>query len=177
MEFSYNDNGRVIEASFHSSTASGPVRTYSYGYDAGGWGNLVSVEDPEGNEYTYEYDGHLITEYSGSGCSECLTYRNEYDPQNRAIKQELGPEGLATEIEIEYGDKAGPRIVTTIVRDNEGNTSRTLVEEYYFDEDGHAIMKVRKPGGGLKKIRVKPRKKSGSNLDEKNQGQTSTIDR
>ena len=137
IEFFYNDDGRIIRI------ADSTGREVKYTYNDSKNGDLIAMEDPEGNLYNYTYQNHLMVSYSGSGCSDCGTYINTYDAEKRVIRQLHGN----SVIDIDYLEpKSKTRVTTSIYDDKTLELIDSRYEYYEFNPKGFVTKFTRRMG-------------------------------
>jgi len=137
IEFSYNDDGRITKV------ADSTGRQVLYTYDPEGNGNLVAMQDPEGNVYSYTYQNHLMVSYVGLGCSDCGPYTNTYDSEKRVIRQVHGN----SVVDIDYIEPKSKTRVTTSIYDDEASELIDKRYEYYeFNSAGFVTKLTRQMG-------------------------------
>jgi len=137
IEFFYNDDGRITRIADFAN------REVLYTYDANGTGDLLTMEDPEGNLYTYTYENHLMTSYVGLGCSDCGPYTNIYDSEKRVIQQTHG--NLAVDIDY-LVPKSKTKVTTSIYDDDTLALLNTRYEYYEFNSTGFVTKFTRQMG-------------------------------
>ena len=137
IELFYNDEGRVIRI------AGSTGREVTYTYDDSRNGDLIAMEDPEGNLYSYTYKNHLMVSYSGSGCSACGLYTNTYDAEKRVTQQVHGN----SVVDIDYLEPKSKTKVTTSIHDDETSELIDARYEYYeFNSAGFVTKLTRQMG-------------------------------
>lgn len=90
LQFAYDGNGRVTNVVDFTG------RSWTYAYDAGGYGTLTSVTTPAASGfpaglstvYTYNATNHLLETVTDQSSNALLT--NTYDAQGRIIQQNWG---------------------------------------------------------------------------------------
>ncbi|MFH2138363.1 MAG: RHS repeat-associated core domain-containing protein [Candidatus Omnitrophota bacterium] len=146
IEFFYNNDGRIIKAKDFTD------REVIYTYDPSGNGDLLSVQDPEGNLYEYVYDEHRIAVFSDTAsCSGCGglgggVHINTYDDQKRISRQVHGNNIVDIEYIVPY-EKT--KVTTSIYNDETEEFLHTRYEYFEFDEDGYTIKQTRQMGDFL----------------------------
>jgi len=137
IEFFYNDDGRITQIS--DSTG----RQVLYTYDPEGNGDLLAMQDPEGNVYSYTYQNHLMVSYVGLGCSDCGPYTNTYDEEKRVTRQVHGN----SVVDIDYLEpKSKTRVTTSIYDDETSELTDKRYEYYEFNSAGFVTKLTRQVG-------------------------------
>ena len=81
LKYGYDEDGRLIWASYGAADDRGPGMVYTYTYDEAGV--MVQIDTPEGSAWqlTYDAEGRLLKAFSGGedgGDDRILTYGNYY---------------------------------------------------------------------------------------------------